>query len=261
MKIGSRKRANPFVLFVFSVLLFRFLIYFWYNKAPSRQFISDTVRRSILGDSTRLVGLLAVYIIVCGLRRTAVRKGQLTLFCLFCHSMGKANELIASWYINISFLTMFGILLTGYYGALLIDSMHSKSWPPKRWTFFAFFSITTFTIISAFRGRCSIVVFVACCIAKKLFFPSQKLHIKWGHQLAKTILQVLLLIFLASVFSQGILFISRLLHTSSIVNSTLLDSLITGSVIIVWNMKHAEIIRVDSGDGFRHSFHQSRREQ
>ena len=72
MNIGNRKGKASFVLFAFTILSFRLLMYFWYIKAPSQHFISDTVRRCILGDGTRLFGLMAVYVIICKLRRTSV---------------------------------------------------------------------------------------------------------------------------------------------------------------------------------------------
>ena len=239
MNIGNRKGKASFVLFAFTILSFRLLMYFWYIKAPSQHFISDTVRRCILGDGTRLFGLMAVYVIICKLRRTSVKKSQLALLCLFCYSMGKSNALIASWIISSDFLTVFGFLITGYYGAALIDSMHSEPWSTKRRASFAIFSGTMFVAICAFQWRCSVVVFIVCCFAKKIFFPSHRIQMKWGYKLAKTILCVFLLTFLISILVHVFLMISGLFPTSLLINATLLDTFIEGTIMIMWNIKYA----------------------
>lgn len=247
MNTENRKEKRPLIMFVFFVFSFRLLMYFWYMKAPSQRFISDTIRKCILGDSTRIFSLIAVYVIICNLRRIPIRKDYLAMFCLFCYSMGESNALMASWIISSDFLTVFGFLLTGYYGALLIDSMHSKSWLSKRRASFAAFSGILFVVVCVFQWRCSVTAFIVCCIAKKVFFDSRKIQMKQGHKLAIGILRVLLITFLVSSLVHIILLISKLFHVALLINATLLDAFIEGIVIIIWNIKCVEIIRVDSG--------------
>ena len=122
--INTKRNIKPLPLFIALVVLFRLLAYFWYLKAPSQRVIPDSVRKVILGDSTRGFGLLAVYLIVCLLQKIPVRKSHLAVFCLFGYCMGKSNALIFSWIISSDLMTVCGFLLTGYFGAVLITFLH-----------------------------------------------------------------------------------------------------------------------------------------